>query len=84
MEREEEEEGLRAEQLFLRNSATSFSLYSYTFDDLYVFPLTTITSSTVTLSTKITKELSLFLPIVSSPMDTVTEHTVLTVDTYSS
>ena len=49
--------------------------YGYTFDDLLLVPgASDILPSDVDVSTRLTKTIDLNIPLVSSAMDTVTEH----------
>ncbi|KAF3954785.1 hypothetical protein CMV_019916, partial [Castanea mollissima] len=48
--------------------------YSYTYDDVIFLPhYIDFSTDDVSLSTNLTRRLPLYTPIVSSPMDTVTE-----------
>ena len=50
------------------------SEYGYTYDDMILLPrYIDFSSKDINLKTKLTKKISLNIPIVSSPMDTVTE-----------
>ncbi|GMH02877.1 hypothetical protein Nepgr_004716 [Nepenthes gracilis] len=61
------EDGFPAEKLFNQG-------YSYTYDDVIFLPhYIDFPADSVNLSTKLTRNISLSLPCVSSPMDTVTE-----------
>ncbi|KAF4652960.1 Inosine-5'-monophosphate dehydrogenase 1 [Perkinsus olseni] len=63
------EDGMAAEKLF--NASTT----GYTYDDIILMPGHVKTNADeVSVKTRITKKISLAVPIVSSPMDTVTEH----------
>ena len=58
------------------NSAHSIfkNKYGYTYDDLIILPnYIDFPNSDISLKTNLTKNISLSIPIVSSPMDTVTE-----------
>ncbi|KAL7186941.1 hypothetical protein ACSBR2_028619 [Camellia fascicularis] len=62
-----EEDGYPAERLFKQG-------YSYTYDDVIFLPhYIDFPTDSVQLSTKLTRNLNLSIPCVSSPMDTVTE-----------
>ncbi|KAI8007051.1 Inosine-5'-monophosphate dehydrogenase [Camellia lanceoleosa] len=62
-----EEDGYPAERLFKQG-------YSYTYDDVIFLPhYIDFPADSVQLSTKLTRNLNLSIPCVSSPMDTVTE-----------
>ncbi|CAL5405022.1 unnamed protein product [Camellia sinensis] len=62
-----EEDGYPAERLFKQG-------YSYTYDDVIFLPhYIDFPAASVQLSTKLTRNLNLSIPCVSSPMDTVTE-----------
>lgn len=62
-----EEDGYPAERLFKQG-------YSYTYDDVIFLPhYIDFSADSVQLSTKLTRNLNLSIPCVSSPMDTVTE-----------
>nr|AZL94396.1 inosine-5-monophosphate dehydrogenase [Nephromyces sp. MMRI]AZL94397.1 inosine-5-monophosphate dehydrogenase [Nephromyces sp. MMRI] len=51
------------------------SIYGFTYDDLILMPgHIDFPSSDVELKAQLTKNMSLNIPIISSPMDTVTEH----------
>lgn len=59
-----------------RHNASSFPL-GLTFDDVLLLPgYADFSRSDITLSTHITKKISIRIPFVSSPMDTVTEGTL--------
>ncbi|XP_068656401.1 inosine-5'-monophosphate dehydrogenase 2-like [Aristolochia californica] len=61
------DDGFPANQLFNQG-------YSYTYDDVIFLPhYIDFPTDAVNLSTKLTKNINLSIPIVSSPMDTVTE-----------
>ncbi|GAB2302508.1 hypothetical protein Dimus_036516 [Dionaea muscipula] len=61
------EDGFSAEKLFNQG-------YSYTYDDVILHPhYIDFATEAVDLSSKLTRNISLSLPCVSSPMDTVTE-----------
>ncbi|XP_021866637.2 inosine-5'-monophosphate dehydrogenase 2 [Spinacia oleracea] len=61
------EDGFSAERLFNQG-------YSYTYDDVIFLPhYIDFATDSVQLHTKLTKNISLSIPCVSSPMDTVTE-----------
>ncbi|XP_057546656.1 inosine-5'-monophosphate dehydrogenase 2-like [Amaranthus tricolor] len=61
------EDGFAAERIFNRG-------YSYTYDDVIFLPhYIDFPTDAVQLPTKLTKNISLSIPCVSSPMDTVTE-----------
>ncbi|CAO2814818.1 unnamed protein product [Amaranthus hypochondriacus] len=61
------EDGFAAERLFNQG-------YSYTYDDVIFLPhYIDFPTDAVQLQTKLTKNISLSIPCVSSPMDTVTE-----------
>ncbi|CAI9087984.1 OLC1v1022203C1 [Oldenlandia corymbosa var. corymbosa] len=62
-----EEDGFSAAKLFSQG-------YSYTYDDVIFLPhYIDFPTDAVSLTTKLTKNISLSIPCVSSPMDTVTE-----------
>lgn len=51
------------------------SCYAYTYDDVIVMPgHNDIGSTDVTLETNISRNIRVKIPLLSSPMDTVTEH----------
>ncbi|XP_042509381.1 inosine-5'-monophosphate dehydrogenase 2-like [Macadamia integrifolia] len=61
------EDGFAADHLFNQG-------YSYTYDDVIFLPhYIDFPTDSVNLSTKLTKNIDLYIPCVSSPMDTVTE-----------
>ncbi|XP_042492507.1 inosine-5'-monophosphate dehydrogenase-like isoform X1 [Macadamia integrifolia] len=61
------EDGFPADRLFNQG-------YSYTYDDVIFLPhYIDFPTDSVNLSTKLTKNIDLYIPCVSSPMDTVTE-----------
>lgn len=63
--------GFTASQLFIKNPAC----VAYTYDDIIMMPgHISFGLGDVDISTKLTKKISLKVPFVSSPMDTVTEH----------
>ncbi|KAL7531093.1 hypothetical protein ACHAXR_003839 [Thalassiosira sp. AJA248-18] len=63
--------GFTASQLFIKNPAC----VAYTYDDIIMMPgHISFGLDDVDISTKLTKKISLKVPFVSSPMDTVTEH----------
>mmetsp|Transcript_23102 Transcript_23102/g.50020 ORF Transcript_23102/g.50020 Transcript_23102/m.50020 type:complete len:534 (-) Transcript_23102:343-1944(-) len=63
--------GFTASQLFIKNPAC----VAYTYEDIIMMPgHISFGLSDVDISTKLTKKISLKVPFVSSPMDTVTEH----------
>lgn len=63
--------GFTASQIFTKNPAC----VAYTYDDVIMMPgHINFGLSDVNISTKLTKTISLKVPFVSSPMDTVTEH----------
>jgi IMP dehydrogenase len=69
-----EGDGYSADELFdTRNSCQAF-----TYDDIILLPgqMNDTLPSECSLSTNITREISLNLPLLSSPMDTVTEHSM--------
>lgn len=62
-------DGLSAKELFQR------SPYALTYNDVILMPgYIDFAPSDVNLSTRLTREITLAKPLVSSPMDTVTEH----------
>ena len=64
-------DGYTAKQMFGERR----NCYAYTFDDVIVMPGHMCTNADdVSLETNITKKLKLKIPMLSSPMDTVTEH----------
>lgn len=64
-------EGYTGSQLFIKNPAC----VAYTYDDLIMMPgYINFGLADVDISSKLTKNITLQAPFVSSPMDTVTEH----------
>ncbi|KAF9615856.1 hypothetical protein IFM89_026744 [Coptis chinensis] len=64
-----EEDGLSSASLFSKTNP-----YSYTYDDVIFLPhYIDFPTDSVNLTTKLTKNINLSIPCVSSPMDTVTE-----------
>eukprot|EP00980_Cylindrotheca_fusiformis_P026203 scaffold15514_cov129-Cylindrotheca_fusiformis.AAC.11 len=64
-------EGYTATQVFVKNPAC----VAYTYDDIIVMPgHISFGLADVDISTKLTRNIELQVPFVSSPMDTVTEH----------
>ncbi|CAJ1957381.1 unnamed protein product [Cylindrotheca closterium] len=64
-------EGYTATQVFVKNPAC----VAYTYDDTIVMPgHISFSLGDVDISTKLTRNIELQVPFVSSPMDTVTEH----------
>ena len=65
-------DGHSAEQLFGKKRSTC---HAYTYDDVIIMPGLVRNSSTeVSLESRISKRVRLQVPLMSSPMDTVTEH----------
>lgn len=65
-------DGYTAHQLF----GSRKNPYAYTFDDLIVMPgnISNNAAADISLESHITKRIKLKVPLLSSPMDTVTEH----------
>jgi IMP dehydrogenase len=64
-------DGFSAEEIFRNPESVS----AYTYDDIILMPGgVNCSAQDVSLASKITKKIRLNLPILSSPMDTVTEH----------
>ena len=65
-------DGYTAHQMF----GSRRNPYAYTFDDLIVMPgnISNNAAADISLETHITKRIKLKVPLLSSPMDTVTEH----------
>lgn len=68
-------DGYSIDQLFSKKN----SCFAYTYDDIIILPDHTpdlTTCESISLQSHITKNIKLNLPLLSSPMDTVTEHTM--------
>ena len=80
--RKVEDTKIEAENDFFADGYTSSRIFvekknclAYTFDDIIVMPgHVNSHSSDVSLETNISRNIKLQLPLLSSPMDTVTEH----------
>ena len=65
-------DGHSAEELFGKRRTTC---HAYTYDDVIIMPGLVRNSNTdVSLESRISKKVRLQVPLMSSPMDTVTEH----------
>ena len=63
-------DGFTGENIFLEKS----NCHAYTFDDVIVLPGHVSDNPEISLQTKVSRNITLNLPLLSSPMDTVTEH----------
>jgi IMP dehydrogenase len=67
-------DGYTAQELFGNNKK---SCYAYTYDDVIILPGHITSKCTdISLESHITRNIKLKIPLLSSPMDTVTEHTM--------
>lgn len=65
-------DGFSAEELFGKRRSTC---HAYTYDDIIIMPgMVRNPAGDVSLESRITKKVLLQVPLMSSPMDTVTEH----------